>query len=211
MLQEFFNTVMNWYLKKLNYTTITLLMAVESSFIPFPSELVIPPAAYQAANGQLNIVLIIVFSTLGAMIGAWVNYFLAITLGRKIVYALADTRIAKMMLISPEKIGKAEQYFVRHGKSSTFIGRLVPGIRQLISIPAGLAKMNFWIFSFYTLLGSLIWNVILALLSYYLCLAFKDNWQQMLEKYFTEIKLVLLALGFFFVVYLVVRYRKKGE
>lgn len=195
----------------LNYGTIMILMAIESSFLPLPSELVIPPAAYQASFGKLNIWLIVLFSTIGCVFGALFNYMLSITLGRKIIYALAKTRIAHFFFITPEKIEKSEQYFLRHGKSSTFIGRLVIGVRHLISIPAGLSKMNVGVFILYTFLGSAIWNAILGFLSYYLCVTFKDNWQTMLNHYFHEIKWGLLVVGIGFVIYLIIRYKKKKE
>ena len=160
--------VEKWYESNMNYYTITALMTVESSFIPFPSEVVIPPAAYIASkpNSHLNIFLVILFGTLGALIGAYINYGLAVWLGRPILYKFADSKLGHLFLLSSEKIKKAEVYFNNHGKISTFIGRLVPGIRQLISIPAGLAKMNLLSFTFYTFLGAFIWNSILALLGY---------------------------------------------
>ena len=143
-------------------------MALESSFIPFPSEVVIPPAAYVASSpdNPMNIVLVVVFGTLGALIGALINYLLALWLGRPIIYKFADSKIGRLCLLSSDKVRKAEDYFNRHGKISTFIGRLVPGIRQLISIPAGLARMNIGSFLLYTTLGAGIWNILLALLGY---------------------------------------------
>ena len=143
-------------------------MAIESSFIPFPSEIVIPPAAYLAAQGKLNLYLVILCGTLGSLIGALFNYFLALTLGRAIIYKLANTKIAKLLLINEHKIQKAEDYFLKYDKLATFIGRLVFEIRQLISIPAGLSKMNIGNFIIFTTLGSLIWNIILSLLGYFL-------------------------------------------
>ena len=158
-----------WCLDNLNYWTITLLMAIESSFIPFPSEIVVPPAAYKAATtGELNIWLVLFFSTLGAMIGAFVNYFLALWLGKPIVYKFANSRIGHMCLLNEQKIVKAEEYFVRHGAVATLIGRLVPGVRQLISIPAGLARMNIAKFALYTAIGAGTWNAVLAALGYFL-------------------------------------------
>lgn len=160
--------VEHWYENNMNYASITALMAVESSFIPFPSEVVIPPAAYIASKpgSHLNIFLVVLFGTIGALIGAYVNYFLAMWLGRPVMYKLADSKIGKILLLSSEKIIKAEEYFKKHGKVSTFVGRLIPGIRQLISLPAGLARMNFISFTIYTILGAGIWNVILALMGY---------------------------------------------
>lgn len=158
-----------WCLAHLNYWTITILMAIESSFIPFPSEIVVPPAAYHAAStGNMNIVLIVLFATLGACIGALINYFLALWIGKPLVYKFADSRLGHLLLLSKEKIEKAECYFNEHGVISTFIGRLIPAIRQLISIPAGLAKMNLGKFIGYTALGAGCWNIVLAVLGYYL-------------------------------------------
>lgn len=168
--------VENWYADNMNYATITALMVVESSFIPFPSEIVIPPAAYVAGiegsslnktdNYLLNVLLVVLFGTLGALIGAIINYLLAMWLGRPIIYAFADSKLGKICLLSSEKVKKAEDYFNEHGNISTFIGRLITVIRQLISIPAGLCKMHFGWFLFYTFLGAGIWNVVLALLGY---------------------------------------------
>ena len=192
--------VVSWYMDNINYGTITLLMAVESSFIPFPSEVVIPPAAYKAAqdNSDLNIYLVVLFGTIGALIGAFVNYYLALFVGRPIIYKFADSRLGRMLLLSKDKVVKAEDYFVSHGKASTFIGRLVPGIRQLISIPAGLAKMNILTFILYTILGSTLWNIILALLGY-----LAKGQQNMIHKYSNELSYALLGLGIVFVLYLV--------
>ena len=160
---------LQWCLEHLNYWTITLLMTIESSFIPFPSEIVVPPAAYHAAaNGELNIALIIFFATLGACFGALINYYLALWIGKPIVYKFADSRIGHILLLDVKKIQQAEDYFNKHGAVSTFVGRLIPAIRQLISIPAGLAKMKIHTFLAFTALGAGIWNTVLATLGYYL-------------------------------------------
>lgn len=160
---------LQWCLEHLNYWTITLLMTIESSFIPFPSEIVVPPAAYHAAaNGELNVALIIFFATLGACFGALINYYLALWIGKPIVYKFADSRIGHILLLDVKKIQQAEDYFNKHGAVSTFVGRLIPAIRQLISIPAGLAKMKIHTFLAFTALGAGIWNTVLATLGYYL-------------------------------------------
>lgn len=203
MLGETLQPIVDWYLSNINYYTITALMAVESSFIPFPSELVIPPAAYLAVNGELNLGLIIFFSTLGCIIGALFNYYLAFYLGRRIVYGLADSRWARLFLINRHKIEQAEAYFLKNGNTSTFIGRLLPAIRQLISIPAGLARMNLKKFILYTALGSAIWNAILAVLSYVLV----DKW----ELYAKEISWGFVIVGVVFVAYLVIKALKKKK
>ena len=169
-------TIYNWYKEHLTYGTILLLMAIESSFIPFPSEVVIPPAAYFAArNGDLNIIMIVVVATVGALIGAVINYVLSLLIGRPVVYKFANSRIGHMCLIDAEKVQKAEAYFDRHGAISTFLGRLIPAIRQLISIPAGLSRMNFGTFAVFTSLGAGIWNIVLAALGYWLSQNFPEE------------------------------------
>lgn len=156
-------------LDNLNYGTVTLFMAIESSFIPFPSEAVVPPAAWKATvTGEMNIILVILFATLGAIIGALVNYFLALWFGRPIVYKFANSRFGHMCLIDEDKVKYAEEYFDKHGAISTIIGRLVPAVRQLISIPAGLARMSMGRFLLFTTLGAGAWNIILAILGYWM-------------------------------------------
>ena len=158
-----------WCLDNLNYWTITLLMTIESSFIPFPSEVVVPPAAYKAAStSEMNLWLVIFFSTLGAEFGALINYFLALWLGKPIVYKFANSRFGHMCLIDQEKVETAENFFLKYGVAATLIGRLVPAVRQLISIPAGLAKMNLSKFMLFTAIGAGAWNSVLAGLGYYL-------------------------------------------
>ena len=195
---EYLQSVIDWYMMNINYLTIMLLMAVEGSFIPFPSEVVIPPAAWKAAQGEMNVYLVVLAGTFGALLGSLINYYLSYYLGRRIVYAFADTKIARMLLITPEKIKKSEEYFIKHGRSSTFIGRLVPGVRQLISIPAGLAKMPMRDFILYTLLGAGIWNTILAALGYFLY-----SQQELLALYYHELSYLMLALGVIFIAYLI--------
>ena len=155
-------------LHHLNYFWVAVLMAIESSFIPFPSEVVVPPAAYKAATGEMDLFLVILFATIGSDIGALVNYYLAKYLGRPIVYKFAASRLGRLCLLSPEKVEKAEGYFVKNGVTSTLVGRLVPGIRQLISIPAGLSGMPVGRFLLYTTIGAGAWNVVLALLGWFI-------------------------------------------
>lgn len=202
--------VEKWYAAHMNYATITALMAVESSFIPFPSEIVIPPAAYVANDPTsslhatdsylLNILLIVLFGTLGAMIGAIINYLLAMWLGRPIVYAFADSKLGRLCLLSGEKVKKAEDYFNEHGKVSTFVGRLIPAIRQLISIPAGLCKMHFGWFLFYTFLGAGIWNVVLALLGY-----IAGGQKDLIDAYSHELSIIIIGLFAAVVAYLIIK------
>lgn len=162
-----------WFTQNANYLFVFLFMTIESSFIPFPSEVVVPPAAYLAytntgAGADMNIFLVVVFATLGALAGAFINYYLALWIGRPLVYQFSDTRFAHACLINREKVEKAEEYFDRHGAASTFFGRLIPAIRQLISIPAGISKMNVAKFALFTTLGALIWNSVLGALGYWL-------------------------------------------
>lgn len=190
----------------INYPMILFLMTLESTFIPVPSELVVPPAAWKAAQGEMNLVLVIIFSTLGCILGALINYFLAKTLGRKIIYSLVETRIAHMLFINRHSMEKSESFFIKYGKSSTFIGRLVPGVRHLISIPAGVAQMNLRDFVFYTAIGSAIWNGILAALGYFLFIE-----QELLKRYYRDISvaaLILFILFIFYIIYRLVKNRK---
>lgn len=198
--------VEKWYEGNMNYTSITILMAVESSFIPFPSEVVIPPAAYIASkpDSHLNIFLVVLFGTLGALIGAFINYFLALWLGRPIMYRLADSKVGKLLLLSSDKIKKAEEYFNNHGKISTFIGRLIPGIRQLISLPAGLARMNLFSFTLYTALGAIVWNVILALVGY-----IAHGQADLINEYSHELSVIILVLLALVVLFYLVKFLRK--
>jgi membrane protein DedA with SNARE-associated domain len=195
-----YTQIIDWYNDNLNYGTIALLMAVESSFIPFPSELVVPPAAYKALQPEsgLNIFLIVVFASLGALIGAFINYFLAKFLGRPIVYKFADSRLGHFLLLDASKVERAENYFREHGAISTFVGRLITVIRQLISIPAGLANMKLLPFTLYTFLGATIWNCVLAALGY-----LAHGQKDIIEKYNSELAIALLAFGALFIGYMV--------
>lgn len=173
----------------IGYWGIVLLMAIESSFIPFPSEVVVPPAAYLAAQGKMNIWLVILASVTGSMIGAYVNYFLAYYLGRPLIYRLAGTKVARFLFIKPASIHKAELYFTKYDKASTFFGRLVPVIRQLISLPAGFVKMPLLSFTVYTFIGSTIWTLVLAGLGYF----FGAN-EEMWKQYYAEITWIIIGL-----------------
>lgn len=203
-----------WCLDHLNYWTITLLMTIESSFIPFPSEVVVPPAAYKAAVGDsMNVYLVVLCATLGADLGALINYFLAKWLGRPIVYKFANSRFGHMCLIDEAKVQHAEEYFDKHGALSTFIGRLIPAVRQLISIPAGLAKMKLGTFLLYTTLGAGIWNSILAAIGYYLStVSGIETEEQLLAKvteYSHELGYIFIGIGAFVVGYLIYKGMKK--
>lgn len=158
-----------WFVENASYWFVFIFMVIESSFIPFPSEVVVPPAAYLAVTrGDMNVFIVVIVATAGAIVGALINYFISLWIGRPVVYAFADSRFGHACLINREKVDRAEQYFDRHGAVSTFIGRLIPAVRQLISIPAGLSKMNLGIFVIYTGLGAMLWNAILATLGWWL-------------------------------------------
>ncbi len=162
-----------WFVENANYWFVFIFMVVESSFIPFPSEVVVPPAAYLActnagAGSDMNIFMVVFIATLGALVGAFINYYLSLWIGRPVVYSFADSRFGHMLMINKEKVNKAEAYFDKHGAISTFVGRLIPAIRQLISIPAGISKMNVGVFAIFTFLGALVWNAILGGLGYWL-------------------------------------------
>ncbi len=203
-----------WCLNHLNYWVVVVLMAIESSFIPFPSEIVIPPAAYIAASGQgdMNVVLVVVAGTLGAIIGAFVNYYLSRWLGRPIVYAFANSRLGHICLIDAEKVRKAEHYFVNHGMLATLVGRLVPAVRQLISIPAGLARMNVGRFALYTFAGATLWNTILAIFGYWLeSIVPYDELDATVAHYYVIIKWAMTAVGIAAVLYLVYKGVKGKE
>ncbi|MDA3840332.1 MAG: DedA family protein [Patescibacteria group bacterium] len=198
-----FSTILNFF-SDFGYWGVFFLMTIESSFIPFPSEIVIPPAAYLASQGQYNVYLVVLFGILGTLLGALINYFLALKLGRTIIYSLLETRIAKYLFLDQDKIKKSEDYFLKYGNISTFVGRLVPAVRQLISIPAGFSKMNLKSFIFYTSLGSGIWISILAILGYQL-----GANKELLSQYYSQIKTGLWFLGLVFIVYLFIKIRKK--
>jgi membrane protein DedA with SNARE-associated domain len=181
----------------INYLSITCLMAIESSFLPLPSEVVIPPAAFKAASGELNIVFVVLFSCLGSVIGALCNYTLSRYLGRAVVNGLAETKIAHLLLINRAGIDRAENYFLKFGRSSTFIGRLIPVVRHLISIPAGISKMKLFDFILSTALGSFVWCIVLSTLGY-----FVYSRKELLEKYFNLITYIFIAAAFLFIVYI---------
>jgi membrane protein DedA with SNARE-associated domain len=200
---EFFQALFDWYMANLNYFTVALLMAIESTFLPLPSEVVVPFAAYKAGQGDLNVFLVVFFGTFGALGGSLINYTLAYYLGRPLVYRFAGSKLGRVFLLSKEKVVHAEEFFIRNGRTSTFIGRLVPGVRHLISIPAGLARMSLRDFLLFTFMGAGIWNIILAVIGYYL--------YEIREQIFPYVGHILLALGAGFVIYLVIISRRKGN
>ena len=196
----------DWFVNNASYLFVFVFMVIERSFIPFPSEVVVPPAAYLAMQkGDMNIFLVVLAATAGALVGALVNYVLSLLIGRPIVYAFANSRFGHACLINQEKVEKAEKYFDNHGAASTFFGRLIPAVRQLISIPAGIAKMNIWVFMLFTSLGALIWNCILAGLGWWLSRHVSlDELYVSVEKYNSYLTLggiIILVLCVLYILY----------
>lgn len=201
------SAIFTWFVENASYLFIFLFMVIESSFIPFPSEVVVPPAAYLAIQGgtthDLNIFLVVLVATLGALVGAVINYVIALTVGRPIVYSFANSKFGHACLIDQAKVEKAEKYFDDHGAISTFIGRLIPAVRQLISIPAGLARMKFWVFCLYTSLGALLWNIVLAALGYWLALTVtKDELFKKIEEYNGILTIIGFGILLFCIAYI---------
>ena len=193
-------------LSNLNYGTILFLMMLESTVVPVPSEFVVTPAAYHAATGQLDLWLVILAATVGADLGATINYVVALYVGRPVIYRFANSRWGKMCLLSQEKVEKSERYFDEHGIAATLTGRLIPGIRHLISIPAGLARMNYWKFLLYTTIGAGVWHSILAALGWYLhAIVPEEQLNDKISEYAEYIKLVILALVVIAIVWFVVK------
>lgn len=196
----------------LNYGTIFILMLLESTVIPVPSELVVAPAAYHAATGNLDIWLVILFSTLGADVGATINYLAGWYLGRPIIYKFANSKWGHLCLLNQEKVEKSERYFDEHGMVATITGRLLPGIRHLISIPAGLAKMSYWKFLLYTTIGAASWHTILALLGHYMhSFVPEDQLQEKILEYGEYIKFGLIFLVIVACLYFLVKWYVKKK
>ena len=193
-------------LSNLNYGTILFLMLLESTVVPVPSEFVVTPAAYHAAGGNLDVWLVILFATIGADLGASINYVVAYYVGRPVIYRFANSKWGKMCLLNQEKVEKSEKYFDDHGIVATLTGRLIPGIRHLISIPAGLAKMNYWKFLLYTTIGAGVWHSILAALGWYLhTIVLEEELNDKISEYAEYIKIVIIGLVVIAIVYFVVR------
>ena len=193
-------------LSHLDYPTILLLMLLESTVIPVPSELVVAPAAYHAASGELNVFLVVLFATIGADLGASINYFVALYVGRPVIYKFANSKWGKLCLLNQQKVEKSERYFDNHGVVATLTGRLIPGIRHLISIPAGLARMNYWKFLLYTTIGAGVWHAILAAMGWYLSTFVpEDELESTIEQYNHYIVAAIVGIVVFGVVYFVVK------
>lgn len=200
------STLFQWFVDNASYLFVFVFMVIESSFIPFPSEVVVPPAAYLACqdSNPMNIYVVVFVATAGAMVGAIINYYLALWIGRPIVYKFANSRFGHACLIDQAKVENAERYFDRHGAVSTFIGRLIPAVRQLISIPAGLSRMNIGVFVIFTGLGALLWNAILAFLGWWLAksVPLADLFNQV-EKYNYYLTYAGLGIGILCVVFII--------
>ena len=182
-------------LSNLNYPAIFVLMLLESTVVPVPSEFVVTPAAYHAASGQLNVLLIVLYATLGADVGASINYFVARYVGRPVVYKFANSRIGHLCMLNQEKVEKSERYFDSHGVAATLTGRFVPVIRHLISIPAGLARMNYWKFLLFTTIGAGGWHTVLAALGWYLhAIVSEDQLNDKITEYAEYIKIAIFAI-----------------
>ncbi len=197
-------------LENLNYFWVTFFMMIESSFIPFPSEVVVIPAAFMAAEGTMSLPLVILFATIGGLLGATINYVLSYTLGRKIIYAFADSKLGHLCLLDSEKVAYAEEFFRKHGITATLIGRLIPAVRQLISIPAGLSKMNFAKFAGFTFLGAGAWNIILALIGYgFHGVMDKETLIANVQHYSHEFLMVIIVVFCVLVGYMIYKNKKK--
>ena len=210
--------LIQWVLESLNYWVVLIFMTIESSFIPFPSEVIVPPAAWMAMqSGEMNIILVVIVATIGADLGALINYWLARWLGRPIIYKFANSKLGRLCLLSQEKIEMSEAYFRKHGAISTLIGRLVTVIRQLISIPAGLARMKMGPFLLYTTIGAGAWNIVMAAIGYAIYKMFPDvktpeDVANLATEYSHVIGYTLLAivvLGLAFVIYK--KYKKSSK
>uniref|UniRef100_A0AB33JIT2 DedA family protein n=5 Tax=unclassified Prevotella TaxID=2638335 RepID=A0AB33JIT2_9BACT len=204
---------MSWLsslLGNLNYGTILFLMMLESTVIPVPSELVVAPAAYHAAGGNLNIALVILFATIGADLGATINYIAGYYLGRPLIYKFANSKLGHLCLLNQAKVEQSEKYFYNHGMVATITGRLLPGIRHLISIPAGLAKMHYGKFLLYTTIGAGAWNCILAGLGWYLhSIVPVELLDDKIMEYGEYIKFAIIGLVVLAIVYFVIKYNLK--
>lgn len=181
---------------QMGYFGIIALMFLESSFFPFPSEVIMIPAGYLAFQGKMSLTLVIISGILGSLLGAWFNYFIAVKFGRRVL----------VKIVSEQKMERLEAFFAKHGHISTFSGRLIPGVRQYISLPAGLAKMNAFTFSLYTALGAGIWVSILSLLGFYI-----GSNQALIHTYLREITIVVIILLGGLVTWYIIRFRHDNK
>ncbi len=199
-------------LSNLNYGTVFFLMLLESTVIPVPSELVVAPAAYHAAAGNLDVWMVILMATIGADCGASINYLAGYYLGRPVIYRFANSKWGRMCLLNQQKVEHSERYFNDHGLVATITGRLIPGIRHLISIPAGLSKMNYWKFLLYTTVGAGCWHAILAGLGWYLHAVVPEaQLNDKIMEYGEYIKIVIVALVAIVALYFAVKWWLKRK
>ncbi len=200
MLHEIAQTIVQ-YIGDMGYWGIFLLMFLESTFFPFPSEIIMIPAGYLAFQGEMNVSLVIFIGILGSVLGALFNYYLAMHFGRKFII-----KYGKYVFIKEETLDKLEAFFTKHGELSTFNGRLIPGIRQLISLPAGLAKMNIAKFSLYSALGAGIWVVVLVALGYLL-----GSNEALISEYLHTATIITLICVVFITLFYIIRNKRKRE
>lgn len=206
--------LLSFALDHLNYGWIYFLMLLESTVIPVPSELVVAPAAFNAAEGTLNIWLVILFATIGADCGASINYAAGYYLGRPLIYKFANSKWGKLCLLNQKKVEQAEKYFDDNGAVATITGRLVVGVRHLISIPAGLARMNFWRFLLFTTIGAGIWNCILAALGWWMhSFVTREELNEKIEEYSDYIKITLIVLVIGVIIFFLIKHflREKNK
>ena len=200
MIHDIANTIVG-YIGDMGYWGIFLLMFLESTFFPFPSEIIMIPAGYLAFKGEMNLYLIILAGILGSVGGALLNYYLAMAFGRTFIL-----KYGKYFFIKEETLDKLETFFAKHGEISTFTGRLIPGIRQLISLPAGLARMNMAKFSFFTALGAGIWVVVLVAVGYLV-----GSNEELISQYLKSVTLIALVCVVFIIIFYIVRYKRRKE
>ena len=200
MIHEIANTIVS-YIGDMGYWGIFLLMFLESTFFPFPSEIIMIPAGYLAYKGEMNLYIIILVGILGSVAGALLNYYLAMIFGRKFIL-----KYGKYFFIKEETLDKLDSFFAKHGEISTFTGRLIPGIRQLISLPAGLARMHIAKFSFYTALGAGIWVIVLVTVGYLV-----GSNEALISEYLKSATLIALVSVVLITVFYVIRHRRRRE
>ena len=200
MIHEIANTIVG-YIGDMGYWGIFLLMFLESTFFPFPSEIIMIPSGYLAYKGEMNVYIVVLVGILGSVGGALFNYYLAMHFGRKFIL-----KYGKYFFIKEETLDKLEAFFTKHGELSTFNGRLIPGIRQLISLPAGLARMNIARFSLYSALGAGIWVIVLVALGYLL-----GSNEELISEYLKTATVIALISVVFITIFYVVRYKRRKE
>lgn len=199
MLYDIVNFIVNT-VSDLGYIGIFIMMFLESSFFPFPSEVVMVPAGYLASKGEMNIYIAIGAGIIGSLAGAVFNYLLAVKYGRAFL-----SKYGKYVLVKEETLQKMEDFFAKHGHISTFSGRLIPAVRQYISLPAGLARMNLWKFSLYTSLGASIWVLILTLLGYFI------GQNEILVKEYLQMIIITILVLLSILIFFYIRIKMKKE